>query len=70
LARSTRCSGPRRRRERKLDRLQLPDKAPAPVVRDGREVEIPPDDLVRGDLLRQRLGDQIVVDGPLLIDVA
>jgi cation-transporting ATPase E len=35
----------------KLDRLQVLDKAPVPVVRDGHEVEIPPDAVVRGDLL-------------------
>ncbi|WP_433381975.1 HAD-IC family P-type ATPase [Actinoplanes sp. CA-142083] len=36
------------------------------AVRDGREIEIPPDQVVRGDVLRVRAGDQIVVDGPLL----
>ena len=54
------------RAKRKLDRLQLLDRAPVLVVRDGREVEIAPDAVVRGDVLRVRPSDQIVVDGPLL----
>ncbi len=54
------------RAKRKLDRLQLLDEAPVLVLRDGREVEIAPDVVVRGDVLRVRPGDQIVVDGPLL----
>jgi len=54
------------RAKRKLDRLQLLDRAAVVAVRDGREVEGPPDGVVRGDVLRVRPGDQIVVDGPLL----
>ncbi len=54
------------RAKRKLDRLQLLDRAPVLVVRDGQEIEIAPDAVVRGDVLRVRPGDQIVVDGPLL----
>ena len=54
------------RAKRKLDRLQLLDRAPVTVVRDGREVEVAPEEVVRGDVLRVRPGDQIVVDGPLL----
>jgi cation-transporting ATPase E len=54
------------RAKRKLDRLQLLDQAPVCVVRDGREVEVTPDAVVRDDVLRVRTGDQIVVDGPLL----
>ena len=54
------------RAKRKLDRLQLLDRAGVLVIRDGREVEIPPEQVVRGDVLRVRPGDQIVVDGPLL----
>src|SRR3954454_18805584 len=54
------------RAKRKLDRLQLLDTAPVLVVRDGVEVEVGPADVVRGDALRVRPGDQIVVDGPLL----
>ncbi|MDI6102555.1 HAD-IC family P-type ATPase [Actinoplanes sp. NEAU-A12] len=54
------------RAKHKLDRLQLLDRAGVLVVRDGREVEILPDQVVRGDVIRVRPGDQIVVDGPLL----
>ena len=54
------------RAKRKLDRLQLLDRRPVLVVRDGRAVEITPDVVVRGDVLQVRAGDQIVVDGPLL----
>jgi cation-transporting ATPase E len=54
------------RAKRKLDRLQLLDQATVLVVRDGREVELTPVEVVRGDVLLVRAGDQIVVDGPLL----
>src|SRR4051812_38151506 len=54
------------RAKRKLDRLQLLDRAPVHVLRDGREVELAPDAVVRGDVLVLRPGGQIVVDGPLL----
>ncbi|MEU4691540.1 HAD-IC family P-type ATPase [Actinoplanes sp. NPDC023714] len=54
------------RAKRKLDRLQLLDRAGVVVVRDGEEREVAPDQVVRGDVLRVRPGDQIVVDGPLL----
>ena len=54
------------RAKRKLDRLQLLDRAPVLVVRDGQEVEMAPEGVVRGDVLRVRAGDQIVVDGALL----
>ncbi|WP_433306988.1 HAD-IC family P-type ATPase [Actinoplanes sp. CA-030573] len=54
------------RAKRKLDRLQLLERAPVTALRDGRETPINPDAVVRGDVLRVRPGDQIVVDGPLL----
>ncbi|HWS36936.1 MAG TPA: HAD-IC family P-type ATPase [Actinoplanes sp.] len=54
------------RAKSKLNRLQLLDRAGVLVLRDGREVELAPDQVVRGDVLRVRPGDQIVVDGPLL----
>ncbi|MEU4624600.1 HAD-IC family P-type ATPase [Actinoplanes sp. NPDC023801] len=54
------------RAKHKLDRLQLLDRSGVLVVRDGHEVEITPDQVVRGDVVRVRPGDQIVVDGPLL----
>jgi cation-transporting ATPase E len=54
------------RAKRKLDRLQLLDQQVVVVIRDGAELELEPDRVVRGDVLRVRAGDQIVVDGPLL----
>ena len=54
------------RAKRKLDRLQLLDRTGVLVLRDGSATEIAPDLVVRGDVLRIRPGDQIVVDGPLL----
>ena len=54
------------RAKRKLDRLQLLDRTPVIVVRDGHETAVAPDQVVRGDVLRVQAGDQIVVDGPLL----
>jgi cation-transporting P-type ATPase E len=52
--------------KRKLDGLQLLDAAQVVVVRDGADVPLAPAEVVRGDVLRVRAGDQIVVDGPLL----
>ncbi|MBW0114539.1 HAD-IC family P-type ATPase, partial [Pseudonocardia abyssalis] len=54
------------RAKRKLDGLQLLDRAVVVVVRDGAEVEVLPVDVVRGDVVAVRPGDQVVVDGPLL----
>lgn len=51
------------RAKRKLDRLQLLERVPVPVLRDGREVDVAPDGVVAGDVVRVRSGDQIVVDG-------
>ncbi|HYH29458.1 MAG TPA: HAD-IC family P-type ATPase [Pseudonocardia sp.] len=54
------------RAKRKLDQLQLLDQARVVVLRDGVETDLAPADVVRGDVLRVRTGDQVVVDGPLL----
>jgi cation-transporting P-type ATPase E len=54
------------RAKRKLDRLQLLEQAQVVVVRSGIDIEVPPAEIVSGDVLRIRPGDQIVVDGPLL----
>ena len=51
------------RAKRKLDHLHLLDRAPVLVVRDGTETEMSPDDVVRGDTLRVRAGDQIDLFG-------
>jgi cation-transporting P-type ATPase E len=52
--------------KRKLDGLQLLDASLVVVVRDGAESPVTPAEVVRGDVVRVRAGDQIVVDGPLL----
>lgn len=54
------------RAKRQLDGLQLLDRAVVVVVRDGADVEVAPTAVVRGDVVRVRPGDQVVVDGPLL----
>ncbi|SES69385.1 HAD-IC family P-type ATPase [Geodermatophilus poikilotrophus] len=54
------------RAKRKLDQLQLLDRARVTVVRDGRDVQVVPEEVVRGDVLHVRPGDQVVVDGPVL----
>ena len=52
--------------KRQLDRLQLLGRTAVVVVRDGRDIEVLPESIVRGDVVRVRLGDQLVVDGPVL----
>ncbi len=54
------------RAKRKLDRLQLLGRTEVIVLRDGRDAAVFPEDVVRGDILRIRPGDQIVVDGPVV----
>jgi cation-transporting ATPase E len=54
------------RAKRQLDRLQLLSRSVVLVVRDGRRVAVPPEGVVRGDVVAVGPGDQIVVDGPLL----
>ena len=56
------------RAKRKLDRLQLLNPTVVRVLRDDREVGLAPDNVVRGDVIHVRPGDQIVVDGPVLGD--
>ena len=56
------------RARRALDHLQLLAREPVTVVRDGAEVRIAPAEVVEGDLLRVRTGDQVVVDGPVVGD--
>jgi cation-transporting P-type ATPase E len=51
------------RAKRILDRIALLTRPTATVVRDGREREMPPDEIVRGDLIVLGPGDQIVADG-------
>ena len=54
------------RAKRTLDRLRLLHRSSTHVVRDGRGREVPPEEVVEGDLLRLGAGDQVVVDGPLV----
>ena len=54
------------RAKRKLDRLQLLARGTVTVVRDGAAAEVPPEEVVRGDVLRLGPGAQVVVDGPVL----
>ncbi len=51
------------RAKRTLDRIALLTRPQATAVRDGSEKTIDPSELVVGDVLLVRAGDQIVVDG-------
>ncbi|MGN6563100.1 MAG: HAD-IC family P-type ATPase [Thermomicrobiales bacterium] len=52
--------------KRKLDRITLLTRPIATVVRDGQERPVAPGELVTGDLLVARAGDQLVVDGEIV----
>ncbi|MBX6342762.1 MAG: HAD-IC family P-type ATPase, partial [Thermomicrobiaceae bacterium] len=54
------------RAKRQLDRLALLTRPRACVLRDGEEHLVDPSEVVRGDVLILRPGDQAVVDGPIL----
>ncbi len=54
------------RAKRALDRLALLAAPRARVVRDARELVVPVDDVVVGDAILLRPGDQVVADGRLL----
>ena len=54
------------RAKRQLDRLQVLGRSTVVVLRDGGDVDVLPEEVVRGDVLRVRPGDQLVVDGPVL----
>ena len=56
------------RAKRQLDAIALLTRPQAAVIRDGREITIPPAEIVRGDLLVLRPGDQILVDGRVVRD--
>ncbi|MFI5938005.1 HAD-IC family P-type ATPase [Actinoplanes sp. NPDC051494] len=58
------------RAKRKFDRLQLLERSPVSVLREGRETLLDVEQVVAGDVLLIRPGDQIVVDGPLQEDGA
>lgn len=54
------------RAKRKLDEIALLTRPQVTVMREGQETTIDPAELVRGDILVVRPGDQIVVDGEIL----
>jgi cation-transporting ATPase E len=54
------------RAKRQLDRIALLTRPRATVIRDGRELDIDPSEVVVGDTLVCRPGDQIEVDGSVL----
>ncbi|MDQ2682907.1 MAG: HAD-IC family P-type ATPase, partial [Chloroflexota bacterium] len=54
------------RSKRALDRIALLTRPKATVIRDGQERTIDPAELVVGDLIVARPGDQIVVDGRMV----
>jgi cation-transporting ATPase E len=54
------------RAKKQLDRLQLLARGTVVVLRNGRDTDVVPEAVVRGDVVRLRPGDQVVVDGPVL----
>ncbi len=56
------------RAKRKLDRIALLTRPKVTVIREGEERPVDPAELVRGDIVVVRPGDQIVVDGILVGD--
>ncbi|HEY9690058.1 MAG TPA: HAD-IC family P-type ATPase, partial [Coleofasciculaceae cyanobacterium] len=52
--------------KRKLDEIALLTRPKATVMREGREQDIDPGEIVAGDILVLRSGDQILVDGELV----
>lgn len=56
------------RAKRTLDHIALLTRPKATVVRNGREQQIDPGEIVVDDILVLHPGDQIVVDGPIISD--
>lgn len=54
------------RAKRKLDEIALLARSTVSVMRDGEEQQVNPEELVLGDVLIIRAGDQIPVDGRLI----
>jgi cation-transporting ATPase E len=52
--------------KRKLDQIALLNRPIATVIRDGEETQMAPGDIVLGDILVVRSGDQILVDGTVV----
>jgi cation-transporting P-type ATPase E len=55
------------RAKRTLERLSVVGEAKPLAHRDGQTIEVSPAELVRDDVVELRLGDQIVVDGDVLL---
>lgn len=58
------------RAKRRLDHIALLNRVKATVVRDGEPRAVDPNELVVGDILRVRAGDQIMLDGRIVGDGA
>lgn len=54
------------RAKRQLDRIALLSRPRVTVIRDGQETIVDPSELVVGDAVLLRAGDQVVVDGKLI----
>ncbi|MFW6028193.1 MAG: HAD-IC family P-type ATPase, partial [bacterium] len=52
--------------KRKLDQIAIASRPTVTVIRDGGENTISPAEMVRGDILRVRSGDQIMADGTMV----
>lgn len=52
--------------KRMLDRMSILDKSPILVLRDGKVESLPPHEIVVGDIIQLKLGDQVPVDGVVL----
>jgi cation-transporting ATPase E len=55
------------RAKRALDRIRALARPMVRVIRDGRTQEIPSEEVVQGDVIEIRRGDQIPVDGKVLV---
>ncbi len=56
------------RAKRQLDRIALVSSPKVTVVREGRERDVAPEELVEGDIVRIAAGDQAVADGVMVGD--
>src|SRR5690242_741495 len=54
------------RAKRQLDRVALLSQAPATIVRDGRERQVAPAEVVLGDIVVANRGDEIQLDGRIV----
>lgn len=56
------------RAKQKLDRIALLARPTATVIREGQAKTVDPGEVVLGDLLVAKAGDQIIIDGQVLSD--